>query len=471
MPEQQVDVIVIGAGPAGYVAACRAAELGFDTLCIDDRASAGGTCLHVGCIPSKALLCSTEHVARARDALGAHGISIEQLSVDLEAMMERKASVVDRLTSGVDALLEKRGAARLGGRARLLGRGRVGVRTGDGDEQTFEAAHVVIATGSRSATLPDVPIDEERILSSTGALALRRVPDHLVVIGGGYIGVELGSVWSRLGAEVTIVEVEDRLLPGMDADLADGLADALREQGLVLRLGCEVTRVEHRDDGLVVGVQSGRDRGGESELRCSHLLVAVGREPATRGLGLDRAGVERTDAGFIRVDGRFRTSSAGVHAIGDVVGEPMLAHKAQLEALACMDAIVGRGTGAVDYDAIPAVVYTHPEAATVGATEASLAERGVRYRTSRASFRTDARALCLGEASGFVKLLAEEGSDRLLGAQILGPDAGGLVHELVLARALRASLEEVGRAPHAHPTLNEAVREAALALDGRALHQ
>lgn len=480
MAEDRHDLIVIGAGPAGYAAAIRAAQLGLSVACIDDRPGAGGTCLNVGCIPSKALLASSERVARARTEWPDHGLVAGEIAIDLEALMARKASVVDRLTAGVDALLDKNGVERVHGRGRLLGRRRVGVVVPEGDDRELQAANVLLATGSRPTALPGLEVDQQRILDSTGALSLSEVPEHLAVVGGGYVGLELGSVWRRLGAEVTVIELQDRLLPGMDPELAEALGQRLEEQGLRFRLRRAVGAAHRDGESLVLRLRDGssgtqeagaEEPEGAEELVCSHVLTAVGREPATGGLGLETAGVELGADGFVRTDSRFRTTAPGIHAVGDLVGDPMLAHKGLLEGIACVEAIAGRGSGWVSYDAIPSVVYTWPEVASVGRDEAALREAGVRYRSGRASFRHDPRALCTGEAVGFVKLLVEDGSDRLLGAQLIGPHAGSLAHELVMAAELRGSVEELGRAPHAHPTLNETLREAALDAHGRAIHQ
>lgn len=469
MSASHAEVVVIGGGPAGYTAAIRAAQLGLDALCIDARSRAGGTCLHVGCIPSKALLSSTERLARARSELGEHGITTGEITFDLAALMRRKEEIVEQLTGGVEDLLGARDVRRVEGRAHLDEVGRVHVEGADGAADSVEYDHLVLAPGSGAAELPGVTTDGERIFSSDEALSLPGVPEHLAVIGGGYIGLELGSVWRRLGSEVTVIELEERLLPQMDVDLSTHVEQSLADQGIEFLPGRSVEDARSDENGVRLRLRD-EDRDGTEEIECSHALVAVGREPATRGLGLEDAGIDLTADGFVRVDERFRTTRPDVFAIGDVVGEPMLAHKAQLEALACIEAIAGRGAGSVHYDAVPSVVYTWPEVASVGRPEQELRENGVRYRTGRASLRHDARALCTGENVGFVKLLVEDGSDRLLGAHVFGPHAGSLIHELVLVCELGGSVEELGRSAHAHPTLNESVREAALDAHERAIH-
>jgi len=468
MGDDAFDVVIVGAGPGGYVAALRAGQLGLRAACVDSRARPGGTCLHVGCIPSKALLHSSHLFHRARQGLAAHGIGVEAPSLDLAAMLERKDDAVATLTRGVDQLVRKRGVELVQGRGRLAGDGRVEVQPQDGEgSRTLRGEHVVLATGSVSADLPGVEVDERRILTSTGALALDAVPDHLVVIGAGYIGLELGSVWSRLGARVTCLEATDRILPGMDVELARGLGPLLEEQGLEIRTGCGVRGAEVEGDEVRVSWETEDET---DTIACSHVLVAVGRRPASEGLGLEEAGVETDERGFVRVGRGFRTSVEGVRAVGDLAGEPMLAHKAMDEGLACVEALAEAGPGYVHYAAVPAVVYTWPEAGSVGATEEELREQGVSYRVGRVSLRHNPRAVCTGETEGFAKILADAESDRVLGAHLLGPDAGTLVHEVVATMELGGSAEELGRTCHGHPTLNEAVREAALAVHERPIH-
>jgi dihydrolipoamide dehydrogenase len=468
----QHDIVVIGGGPGGYVAALRAAQLGLKVACVDARPRLGGTCLNVGCIPSKALLDSTQRLHKARHELERHGIRVEGLSCDLVAMMARKDEAVETLTGGIDQLFQKHSIEHVRGRARLLGPGKVEVEPEEGDTRRLRGDHVILATGSTPAELPELPIDGKRVLSSTGALELEAVPEHLVVIGAGYIGLELGSVWSRLGARTTCVEVTQRVLPGMDGELAAALQDLLGQQGLDFRLGTRVTELDTQEEriSLRLAPAEGEENTAE-ELECSHVLVAVGRRPRTDGLGLEDVAVETDERGFVRIDEGFRTTLEGVYAIGDVAREPMLAHKAQDEALACVETIAGRGPGRVNYEAIASVVYTWPELASVGRSEDELRDQEVEFRKGRASFRHNSRARCTSETEGFVKILADAKSDRILGAHVLGPQAGTLIHEIVTSMEFGACAEELGRTCHAHPTLNEAVREAALALHERAIHR
>jgi dihydrolipoamide dehydrogenase len=456
------DVLVIGAGPGGYVCALRAAQLGMKVACVEKRTTLGGTCLNVGCIPSKALLHASEHAVALR-RYAEQGVIAEGVRIDLARMMAYKEAVVSANVKGVEYLFRKNGVTWIQGEARLLAPGKVAV----GDE-TYEARHVVIATGSVSADLPGITVDEERILTSTGALSLTTVPRHLVVVGGGYIGLELGSVWRRLGAEVTVIEFLDRIVPTMDGEIAKTFERVLAKQGLKFRLGTKVVAAERQGEGVTLRLAAVKD-GAESTLEADAVLIAVGRKPNTAGLGLEALGVALTEKGCIKTDHRFQTSVPGIYAIGDVIPGPMLAHKAEDEGVALAEILAGQKPH-INYDAIPGVVYTSPEVAAVGATEEALKAAGVRYRVGKFPFTANGRARAMGETEGFVKILAEEGSDRLLGAHIIGPDAGALIAELVTALEFRASAEDVARICHAHPTLSEAVKEAALAVEGRALH-
>ena len=468
MSEKTFDLVVIGAGPGGYVAAIRAAQLGGAVACVDSRATFGGTCLNVGCIPSKALLQSSELYAHAAHGMGAHGIETGAVSLDLKAMMARKDKIVGDLTKGIAYLLDKNKVEGIHGSATITGAGSVEVSLAAGGARTLKAARILIATGSEPMPLPGIEINEERIVSSTGALELTRVPKHLVVIGGGYIGLELGSVWSRLGAKVTVVELLDRIVPGMDGEIAKGLRRTLAKQGLSFKLGSKVAAAGSEGRGVKMRIEPAA--GGKAEtLKADVVLCAVGRRPYTSGLGLEAVGLETDNRGMIAVDARFETAVQGIHAIGDVIAGPMLAHKAEEDGIACVEIMAGQA-GHVDYGRVPGVVYTWPEVAAVGRTEDELKEAGIAYKAGKFPFTANSRARITGDTDGLVKILADAGSDEVLGVHIIGPDAGTMIAEAVLAMEYGASAEDIARTCHAHPTLSEAVKEAALAVDGRAIH-
>ncbi|HKR20460.1 MAG TPA: dihydrolipoyl dehydrogenase [Stellaceae bacterium] len=463
------DVIVIGAGPGGYVAAIRAAQLGMSVACVDKRDAPGGTCLNIGCIPSKALLQSSEHFAAAQHELAAHGVKVAGVTLDLKTMLARKDKVVADNTRGVEFLFRKNKVEYVKGAARLVARDRVSVTLNSGDRRELNAKKaIVLATGSDSANLPGVAVDEKRIVTSTGALALATVPAHLVVIGGGYIGLEMGSVWRRLGADVTVVEFLDRVTPGMDGELSAALQRSLERQGLKFRLGTKVVEAKAGKDGVALALESAKG-GTRESLKADIVLVAVGRVPYTADLGLKEAGVALDDKGRIKVDGRFATNVSGVYAIGDAIAGPMLAHKASEEGVVLVETIAG-GRPSLDYDAIPAVIYTWPEVASVGRTEEQLKQAGTAYKAGKFPFTANARARANGFTEGFVKILADAKTDRVLGVHIIGPDAGTMIGEAALAMEFAASAEDIARTVHAHPTLEEAVKEAALAVDGHAIH-
>ena len=458
------DLVILGAGPGGYVGAIRAAQLGMNVACVEEEPALGGTCLRVGCIPSKALLESSERYHEAKTALAAHGVKVEGVALDLPVMLKRKDQIVTDLTRGVEMLFKKNKVTRYAGHGRIAGPGRVVVTGADGAVVAELAAkHVMIATGSKPAPLKGVPFDGDRIGGSTEALAYAEVPKHLVVIGAGYIGLELGSVWLRLGAKVTVLEYLDRILPGMDTELATEAKRIFERQGMTFLLGRRVTgaRVEKKE----VVVES----EGADPIRCDRLLVAVGRLPNTDNLGLETVGIKSDERGRIPVDAHYATSAAGIYAIGDVIGGAMLAHKAEEEGIACVER-VATGYGHVNYDAIPGIVYTHPEIASVGRTEDELQKSGVAYKKGVFFFRANGRAKALGDTEGRVKILADERTDRILGVHILGPRAGDLIAEAAVAIEFGASAEDLARACHAHPTLAEAVKEAALAAGGRVIH-
>ena len=460
---ESFDVIVIGSGPGGYVCAIRAAQLGLKVACVEKHSTLGGTCLNVGCIPSKALLQSTEEFENATHALKDHGVLVDGVRLDLGRMQARKTEVVGANTKGVEFLFRKNKVTWLKGIGRITAPGSVDV-----GGTSYTTKNIVIASGSESVPLPGVTVDEKQIVTSTGALALDKVPGHLVVVGGGVIGLELGSVWKRLGAEVTVVEFLDRIVPGMDTEIATAFQRILQRQGLKFRLGMKVSAAVASADGVSVTVEP--VKGGPPEtIQADIVLIAIGRRPYTEGLGLEAVGVELDERKRVKVDPHWATTVPGIYAIGDVIVGPMLAHKGADEGVAVAEVLAGQA-GHVNYDAIPNVVYTSPEVAWVGKTEEELKAGGVPYAVGKFPFTANGRARAMGHTDGFVKLLADKATDRLLGAHILGPDAGTLIAELTTAIDFGASAEDVASICHAHPTLTEAVKEAALAVEGRALH-
>ena len=461
------DLVVIGTGPGGYVAAIRAAQLGMKVAVVEKRATHGGTCLNVGCIPSKALLHASERYAEAADGFAAMGIKVRP-ELDLPAMLAFKDAGVKGNVDGVEFLLKKNKIDAVQGTGRIAAAGKVEVTGPDGKKETLETKAIVIATGSEVAALPGIGIDEKTVISSTGALSLASVPKQLVVIGGGYIGLELGSVWSRLGSQVTVVEMLDRLAPGLDGEVAKQLQRVLTKQGLAFKLGTKVVSVETKGKSVKLTLEPAG--GGKSEtLDCDVVLVAVGRVPNTQGLGLAELQVKTDNRGRIAVDEKFAASIPGIYAIGDVIKGPMLAHKAEDEGVAVAEILAGQA-GHVNYDVIPSVIYTAPEVASVGRTEEELKAAGVEYKVGKFPFTANGRAKVNRTTEGFVKVLAEEGTDRVLGVHIIGADAGTMIAEAAVLMEFGGSAEDLARTCHAHPTLNEAVKEAALAVDKRAIH-
>ena len=456
------DLIIIGAGPGGYVAAIRGAQLGLNVACVEKESALGGTCLRVGCIPSKALLESTELYLEAREKFADHGIRCGTVELDLGAMFRRKDKIVSTLTKGVEALFKKNKITRYSGHGRMVGGGKVLIESKEGRTE-LQAKHILIATGSKPSGLPGVELDGDRIGTSTEALAYPAVPEHLIVIGAGYIGLELGSVWRRLGAKVTVLEYLNRILPGMDTEIAAEAQKIFTKQGLHFRLGSKVTAARVEGEQCVVECE------GSEPLRCDRVLLAVGRSPNTDGLGLESINLQLDSKGRIPVDAHFASSADGVHAIGDVIGGPMLAHKAEEEGIACVE-YLATGFGHVDYNSIPGVVYTEPEIASVGKTEDQLKEEGIEYKKGIFPFLANGRARALNKTEGRVKILADAKTDRILGVHILGPRSGDLIAEAAVAIAFGASSEDIARSSHAHPTLAEAIKEAALAVDGRPIH-
>jgi dihydrolipoamide dehydrogenase len=469
MPMHRFDLVVVGTGPGGYVAAIRAAQLGMRVACVENRDKLGGTCLNIGCIPSKALLQSSEKFEEATHSFAAHGVKLNGVALDLPAMMARKDKVVGDLTKGVEFLFKKNKITWIKGIGRIAAPGKVSVQPVDGGgTQELAAKSIVIATGSDSLDLPGIDIDEKQIVSSTGALALEKVPEHLVVVGAGYIGLEMGSVWRRLGAKVTVVEFLDRITPNMDSETGKLLQRVLTKAGFVFKLGTKVVGAAKSESGVTLQLEPAAG-GDKSELKADVVLVAIGRRPFTDGLGLQEIGVALDNKQRVKVDAHYQTNIPGIYAIGDVIAGPMLAHKAEDEGMVVVEMLAGQKPH-LNYDAIPAVIYTWPEVASVGKTEEELKAAGITYRTGKFPFTANSRARTNADTDGFVKILADAQTDRVLGVHIIGPDAGTMIAEAALAIEYGASAEDIARTTHAHPTLNEAVKEAALAVDGRAIH-
>ena len=467
-PQEKFDLTVIGTGPGGYVCAIRAAQLGLKVAVVEKRTSHGGTCLNVGCIPSKALLHASESFAEAGHSFEKMGIGGCRPKIDIKQMMAFKTEVIEGNTKGIDFLFKKNKVTSFQGVGRIAGKGVVEVAGDDGGLQTIATGNIVIATGSDVANLPGIEIDEKQVVSSTGALELAKVPKHLVVVGAGVIGLELGSVWARLGAKVTVVEFLDRILPGMDGDIAKQFPRLLKKQGLEFKLGHKVTGVKTAKSGVTASIEPAS--GGDSQdIKADIVLVAIGRTPYTQGLGLEEIGVTLTARGQIEIDDHFKTSLDGVYAIGDCVRGAMLAHKAEDEGIAVAEILAGQ-SGHVNYDVIPGVVYTMPEVAAVGKTEDELKADGANIKVGKFMFMGNGRAKANQTPDGFVKVIADAETDKVLGVHILGAQAGEMIHEAAVLMEFGGSSEDLARTCHAHPTLSEAVKEAAMAVSKRAIH-
>lgn len=466
MGEAQYDLVVIGSGPGGYVGAIRAAQLGLKTAIVEKDKTYGGTCLNVGCIPSKALLESSEHYAAAKHDLSTHGVHVGDVKLDLKTMMTRKDQVVAQNNQGVAYLFKKNKITAVQGMGKILAAGQVEVTGDDGKKQVLLTKSIMIATGSVPVELPFLKFDEKKIVSSTGALALSEVPKKMIVVGGGVIGLELGSVWARLGSEVTVIEYADRIGAGMDADCMTVLKRAMEKDGVKFMMSTKVFASKIVGDGVEIEFESLKD-GSKGKMSANVVMVCTGRKPFTKGLGCEEAGIELDDRGRIKIDHHFRTNVPGIYAIGDVVAGPMLAHKAEEEGVACAELLAGRA-GHVNYDTVPGVIYTHPEVASVGLTEEQAKQKGIEVAVGKFPFLANGRARAMGFTEGFVKIVADAKTDKILGGHIVGPKASELLGEITITMEFGGSSEDLARSFHAHPTLAETIREAALAVEKRA---
>ena len=467
MSKDQFDIIVIGGGPGGYVCAIRAAQLGLKAACVESRGTLGGTCLNVGCIPSKSLLNLSENFHKAKKDFNNQGIEVESVKLNINKMMSNKNKSVQVLTKGIEFLFKKNKVEYLKGKGVIFSPNDV-VVYGDTGKKNYKTKNIVIATGSNYSTLPGIEIDEKNIVSSTGALSLNKVPKQLVVIGGGYIGLEMGSVWSRLGAEVTVIEYLDHITPGMDKEISQEFLKILKKQGINFRLNSKVSSVKNVKERVEVKFQDNKSKENGS-IFADKVLVSVGRKPYTEGLNLSKIGIERDEKGRVNVDNKLRTSVKNIFAIGDVIKGPMLAHKAEEEGIAVAEIVAGQA-GHVNYEVIPGVIYTSPEVAAVGKTEEQLKGDKVAYKVGKFPFLANSRAKVNNETEGFVKILADAKTDKVLGVHIIGPHCGDMIAEMALAMEFGASSEDIARTCHAHPTHTEAIKEAALAVDKRPIH-
>ena len=465
--ENNFDVIIIGGGPGGYVCAIRAAQLGLKTACIESRGSLGGTCLNIGCIPSKSLLNLSENFHKAKKDFNQQGIEISDIKLNIDKMMSNKNKSIQVLTKGVEFLFKKNKVTYLKGKGVLFSKNDVVVYNNN-KKENYKAKNIVIATGSDVTSVPGIKIDEKNIISSTGALSLDKVPNKLVVIGGGYIGLEMGSVWSRLGAEVTVIEYLDYITPGMDREISKEFQKILNKQGIKFKLNSKVNSVKNKNDSVLVEFTDNKDKKNQT-IEADKVLVSVGRKPYTEGLNLSKIGVIKDEKGRIKVNEKLQTSISNIYAIGDVIKGPMLAHKAEDEGIAVAEILAGQA-GHVNYDVIPGVIYTSPEVATVGKTEEQLKSENKSYKVGKFPFLANSRAKVNNETEGFVKILADSITDKVLGVHIIGPHCGDMIAEMALAMEFGASSEDIARTCHAHPTHTEAIKEAALAVDKRPIH-
>ena len=461
------DLVVIGGGPGGYVCAIRAAQLGLKTACVESRGALGGTCLNVGCIPSKSLLNLSENFHKAKKEFNQQGIEIEGIKLNIEKMMSNKNKSIQVLTKGVEFLFKKNKVSYIKGKGVLFSKNDVVVYDNN-KKNSYKAKNIVIATGSEVTSLPGIQIDEKNIISSTGALSLNKVPKKLAVIGGGYIGLEMGSVWSRLGSEVTVIEYLDYITPGMDREISDEFKKILTKQGINFKMGSKVNSVKNTSEGVSINYNNVKSSKSET-LEFDKVLVSVGRKPYTEGLNLSKVGVKKDKKGRIEVNKKLQTSIENIYAIGDVIKGPMLAHKAEEEGIAVAEILAGQA-GHVNYDVIPGVIYTSPEVATVGKTEEQLKNEKKSYKVGKFPFLANSRAKVNNETEGFVKILADSKTDKVLGVHIIGPHCGDMIAEMALAMEFGASAEDIARTCHAHPTHTEAIKEAALAVDKRPIH-
>jgi len=463
---EKFQAVVIGGGPGGYVCAIRLAQLGFKTACIESRGSLGGTCLNIGCIPSKSLLNLSEEFHKVKN-LSNKGIEVGDIKLNLSKMMKNKDKAVTILTKGVEFLLKKNKVTYFKGTGSFKSKNEILIKDSEGKEKLIEADKIIIATGSEPVPLPNIEFDEKIILSSTGALNLNEVPKKMVVVGGGYIGLEMGSVWSRLGSEVHVIEFLDHITPGMDKEISNEFMKILKKQGITFHMQHKVEKITKDKSGAIISTSD--QSGNKKNFECDVVLISVGRRPNTRGLNLEKISIELDEKKRIKTDKKFQTNLDNIYAIGDVIAGPMLAHKAEDEGIAVAENIGGQ-SGHVNYDTIPGVVYTTPEVASIGKTEEQLKEKNVKYKIGKFSFMANSRAKAIDDTEGFVKILADEKTDKVLGAHLIGPHAGELIAEIGIAMEFGASSEDIARTCHAHPTFSEAVKEAALSVDKRAIH-